>query len=337
MTTDEAMDLALEILKAAYVPADLDEQREKAITAIEQARALDRKAENARELGLDYEPAGGTQVSKVWWDCEKLMSKPIPLEDFCQPAPVQERNFCERCGKRLGSGIHTCTPPAELVQEPVAWNTGVPPLYSEMKDGETISVEYTTLPAQPAPVQPVAWMRNDGKHVTTAAYRHNYPDYKTRYSIPLYTTPPAAPVQEPVGEVNRYGLDSHGRKWHGIYWYDPNVDVAHGTKLYTTPPNVATPLAAQPAPVQEPVAWTLLLTGEHNGLVGKAGEKFVGAPEYYERVDVYTSPPAQRQWVGLTETEVDECYESVMFNPDIEPTRVLVYQAIEAKLRSKNT
>ena len=50
--------------------------------------------------------------------------------------------------------------------------------------------------AQPAPVQsaergePVAWMRNDGKRVTTAAYRHNYPDYETRYSIPLYTTPP---------------------------------------------------------------------------------------------------------------------------------------------------
>jgi len=45
----------------------------------------------------------------------------------------------------------------------------------------------------------------------------------------------------------------------------------------------------------------------------------------------------QRTWVGLTETEVDECYESVMFNPDIEPTRVLVYQAIEAKLKEKNT
>jgi hypothetical protein len=43
-------------------------------------------------------------------------------------------------------------------------------------------------------------------------------------------------VQEPVGEVTRYGLDSHGRKWHGIHWYDPNVDVPHGTKLYTTPP-----------------------------------------------------------------------------------------------------
>jgi hypothetical protein len=45
----------------------------------------------------------------------------------------------------------------------------------------------------------------------------------------------------------------------------------------------------------------------------------------------------QRPWVGLTEREVDECYELVMFNPDIEPTRVLVYQAIEAKLKEKNT
>jgi hypothetical protein len=33
-------------------------------------------------------------------------------------------------------------------QEPVAFNAGVPPLYPEMKDGETISVEYTTPPAQ---------------------------------------------------------------------------------------------------------------------------------------------------------------------------------------------
>jgi hypothetical protein len=45
-----------------------------------------------------------------------------------------------------------------------------------------------------------------------------------------------------------------------------------------------------------------------------------------------------RPWVGLTKKEVDDCYESVMFNSDIiEPTRVLVYQAIEAKLKKKNT
>jgi len=32
-------------------------------------------------------------------------------------APVRERNFCERCGKRLGDYIHTCTPPAAPAQE----------------------------------------------------------------------------------------------------------------------------------------------------------------------------------------------------------------------------
>jgi hypothetical protein len=37
MTKDKALRLALEVLKAAYVPIDLDEQREKAITAIKAA------------------------------------------------------------------------------------------------------------------------------------------------------------------------------------------------------------------------------------------------------------------------------------------------------------
>jgi hypothetical protein len=67
------------------------EQVCEAIIAIKQDLALDKMAENARELGLDYEPVDGTQVSEVWWNGEKLMAKPIPLEDFYQPAPtVQE-------------------------------------------------------------------------------------------------------------------------------------------------------------------------------------------------------------------------------------------------------
>jgi len=39
-----------------------------------------------------------------------------------------------------------------------------------------------------------------------------------------------------VGEVYRYGKDSQGRPWHGIHWYDANVNTPHGTKLYTAPP-----------------------------------------------------------------------------------------------------
>jgi DNA segregation ATPase FtsK/SpoIIIE-like protein len=88
MTKDEALDLALEALEEAHYKVEHKQdaaKREQAITAIKQARALDKKAENARELGLDYEPADGTQVSKVWWDGEKLMAKPIPLEDIYQP------------------------------------------------------------------------------------------------------------------------------------------------------------------------------------------------------------------------------------------------------------
>ena len=77
MTKDEALDLALEALElinlefvcangSHHAKKDRHEWDEdcpitdrwrKAITAIKQARALDKKAENARELGLDYELA----------------------------------------------------------------------------------------------------------------------------------------------------------------------------------------------------------------------------------------------------------------------------------------
>ena len=61
----EAMKQALEALElkcptfATLVRTNIDVKRDEAITALRQAlanEALDRKAENARELGLDYEP-----------------------------------------------------------------------------------------------------------------------------------------------------------------------------------------------------------------------------------------------------------------------------------------
>jgi len=45
----------------------------------------------------------------------------------------------------------------------------------------------------------------------------------------------------------------------------------------------------------------------------------------------------ERKWVGLTEREVDECYNLVMFDMNIEPSRLRIYQAIEAKLKGRNT
>jgi hypothetical protein len=61
----------------------------------------------AREAGIDwtdFEINAGFNVLKAF---EAL----VRADERALAAPVQERNFCERCGKRLGDFIHTCTPP----------------------------------------------------------------------------------------------------------------------------------------------------------------------------------------------------------------------------------
>ena len=85
--------------------------------------------------------------------------------------------------------------------------------------------------------EPVAWMRNDGQRVTTARDRRNYPDYETRYPIPLYTT--LQPKQE-QGEPVAWALFKHGRL--ESFWmdkgdaYDYEFTSEHELKpLYTTP------------------------------------------------------------------------------------------------------
>jgi hypothetical protein len=61
MTQTEALKLALEALEYLATQIKPDYEHSKAITAIKATlanEALERKAENARELGLDYEPYG---------------------------------------------------------------------------------------------------------------------------------------------------------------------------------------------------------------------------------------------------------------------------------------
>jgi hypothetical protein len=68
---------------------------------------------------------------------------------------------------------------------------------------------------------------------------------------------------------------------------------------------------------QEPVAW-----------MQDSIELYVqDRPSEYYTIPLYTSPPVQRTWVGLTEPERLACY-------DLNPARFA--SAIEAKLRSKN-
>jgi hypothetical protein len=150
--------------------------------AVEQA--LDKKAENARELGLDYEPADGTQVSKVWWDGEKLMAKPIPLVDFYQP--MQDSTCSETLRAQGKAYPRTCR------------KCGLGPCIGAPKPP----------PTQPAPVQQESvWLCRSTKRTETGMYQawqvcswteaKSHFDKKPNYEYKqFYTTPPAAAVQE---------------------------------------------------------------------------------------------------------------------------------------------
>ena len=85
MTKDEALKLALEALEVAnscvdgyYIPKGKTHlpEIELAITAIKEAlanEALDKMAENARELGLDYEPAQRTWAGLTDGEVDKMI------------------------------------------------------------------------------------------------------------------------------------------------------------------------------------------------------------------------------------------------------------------------
>jgi hypothetical protein len=83
------------------------------------------------------------------------------------------------------------------------------------------------------------------------------------------------------------------------------------------------PEPSKTAPVQ-PVAW---MTQARNFV--RAMDFTEAEAKLYGWMPVYTTPPAaQRQWVGLTEQEAAECWST---------STVRTWQAIEAKLKEKNT
>jgi hypothetical protein len=88
-------------------------------------------------------------------------------------------------------------------------------------------------------------------------------------------------------------------------------------------------LAAQPAPVQEPVAWM------YESVCGNDFATRHDPPDYAKNIrPLYTTPrAAQRQWVGLSQDELD-----AMFSNTIKGKKLVNYvaRAIEAKLKEKN-
>jgi hypothetical protein len=138
MTKDEALDLALEVLEsvlANHNGAPVMPWIE-ARDAIKQARALDKKAENARALGLDYEPVG-------WWDAkigffeEKHFDQLQPLYTTppAQPAPVQEPVAIPEYIRDAAKHLHENRfEPSFMVRAIVGWINGSPPAQPAVPD-----------------------------------------------------------------------------------------------------------------------------------------------------------------------------------------------------------
>jgi hypothetical protein len=118
------------------------------------------------------------------------------------------------------------------VQEQAAFNAGVPLLYPEMKDGETISVEYTTPPAAPVPegwkmvpMEPTREMWTAVNKLDDQMAAGNYDgkgcSIEQAWNCLLDAAPtPPAPVPITPAEVHgmaeAHGIDGDARHWYVV-------------------------------------------------------------------------------------------------------------------------
>jgi hypothetical protein len=214
MTKDEAMDLALEALENCYAYLHEDEDIPVAITAIKQARALDKKAENARALGLDYEPVWDNLPSnKDVEDAMQMKRLNQLVTPPAQPAPVQEPVGCE--GAIVNGRVY-----ADRLEHDYKFECEAGPLHlcndwvEFRRCFEWLAV-HATPPAQPAPAQSCYCPNCEAMGKELAALK-------------------AQPVQEPVAWIcNHHEV---GVKNDVDYWQDDIDALPVGTPLYTTPP-----------------------------------------------------------------------------------------------------
>jgi len=94
------------------------------------------------------------------------------------------------------------------------------------------------------------------------------------------------------------------------------------------------------ASVQEPVAWLELLREARDNCKASIAEDGISAMRKEYRVDLerrltaaLTTPPAQRQWVGLTQQDIDIAFDDTQEGGGFNEFA----RAIEAKLKEKNT
>jgi hypothetical protein len=97
-------------------------------------------------------------------------------------------------------------------------------------------------------------------------------------------------------------------------------------------------LVYAPKPEEEPVAW--ITDGGKGELWWHRSSKFdeegslIGPNQ--DDIPLYTAPP-KKQWVGLTDDEIDAAWRSVDYTVAYEQFRIDVARAVEQRLKKRNT
>ena len=325
MTKDRALKLALEELDNDSDSDDAWHQRLDAKTAIKQALA----APVQEPAAIDGNTSDGYHTFNELYEFRKAYNAALFNEwaagGKCSVHKSWRHHDGELC---FGGGwfIVVAVLPAGQISnhyEAKDWDLfAVPEAESALFefDGHSgfdvvarLKAYITIPPAQPAPVQPMAHIVGEIDHAGK-----------------VWTPAQPAPVQEPVvlkkGECwpeavmqqwdyFRKLIADGDRSSFPRDWFESLADM----RLVDDP---------SAAPVQEPVAWATMLGSYSHVSWGKDRPDY---PIRYE-VPLYTTPPApQRQWVGLTDEELE------LLNDCGDTDSYKFARAIEAKLKEKNT
>ena len=227
-TIENAARQALETLETISVDvkttSNAYEAQRQAISALREALKQQQKCEPVAWM---YSNAQGRTTL--------VKSNVAPYEDatplYAEPPQTlvveRERNFCERCGKRLvGSDhIHTCTPPqpapqAAIEQQPVAWRW----LYNGKSDGEKCF-------PMPGPDHDVIERAAAGEFPRTVQYlcAIQQPKSPSDDWVPLYPAPPKREslTDEQIDSIMQPLTQNTAYSWRA---FARAIESAHGIK-----------------------------------------------------------------------------------------------------------
>lgn len=233
MNKDTALDLALEALEEAHYKVEHKQdaaKREQAITAIKQARALDKMADNARELGLDYEPVQ-EPVANDWsvFNTGAEVWGGLSLADaVAELTPERlERGWSAVCViNKDNPPVYTAPsakPAPDLQAELEATNRQVEILSDALAESRR---EIAQLKSQRAPVQePVAkpkligWRTADFLNETTDI--RSARNWEVHYEVlPIFEGDPNTKLATPPAAQRQWvGLTEEEREQHRDDWH----------------------------------------------------------------------------------------------------------------------